>query len=99
MKAKEKLKFDDFMMVVCPSCGEDVCIETAGPASLAQHEGKGPCHKAQAKENQQKKIRTLFDVGLKKARDVLPSMSPTGGLSSRNSLKGPPPIVVGQTHQ
>ena len=70
----------------------------AGPAGLAQHEGKGPCHKAQAKKNQQKKTRALFDIGLKKARDVPASVPPTGGLSLRNSLKGPPLIVVGQMH-
>ncbi|KAF8230954.1 hypothetical protein L208DRAFT_1279432, partial [Tricholoma matsutake] len=56
---------------VCPSCGGDVHVRTAGPAGLAQHKGKRPCHKAQAKRNQQKKTRTLFDIGLKKARDVL----------------------------
>ncbi|KAF8240321.1 hypothetical protein L208DRAFT_1233751, partial [Tricholoma matsutake] len=68
---KEKLKFDDSTTVVCPSCGGDVCVGTAGPVGLAQHEGKGPCHKAQAKKNQEKKTRTLFAIGLKKARDVL----------------------------
>ena len=42
-KAKEKVKYDNSTTVVCPSCGEDVHIGSAGPAGLAQHEGKGPC--------------------------------------------------------
>ena len=57
------------MIIVCPSCGEDVHVGSAGPAGIAQHEGKGPRRKAQTKKNQQKKTRTLFDIGLKKARD------------------------------
>ena len=50
------------MIIVCPSCGEDVHVGSAGPAGIAQHEGKGPRRKAQAKKNQQKKTSTLFNV-------------------------------------
>ena len=48
---------------VCPSCGEDVCVGTAGPVGLAGHEGKGHV----VKQKPAKKTRTLFDVDLKKA--------------------------------
>ena len=75
MKAKEKLNFDDSIAVVGPSCGGDVHVGTTRPAGLEQYEGKGPCHKAEAKKNQQKRTRTLFNISLKKARDVLLKIS------------------------
>lgn len=90
---KEKIKYDNSTTVICPSCGEDMHIGMAGPASLGQHEAKGPCHKAQAIKEQKKKTRTLFDVGVKKVKDILPSTSTAS--SSRN--KGPSPIKVLET--
>ena len=77
---------------MCPSCGKDVHVGSAGPAGLAQHEGKGPCRKSQAKNEQKRQARTLFDVGLKRAKDIPASMPAAAGLSTRN--KAPPPVVV-----
>ena len=77
---------------MCPSCGEDVHVGSAGPAGLAQHEGKGPCRKSQAKKEQKRQARTLFDVGLKRAKDIPASMPAAAGSSTRS--KAPPPVVV-----
>ena len=63
-------QYDYSTIVVCPSCGEEVHVGSAGPAGLAQHEGKGPCRKSQAKKEQKRQTRTLFDVGLKRAKDI-----------------------------
>ena len=68
---KEKIKYDDSTTVVCPSCDEDVCVGSAGPTGLVQHEGKGPCCKAQAKKEQLKHARTLFNIGVKRAKDMI----------------------------
>src|ERR1700678_2556283 len=97
VKAKERVKYDNSTTIVCPSCGEDVHVGSAGPAGLAQHEGKGPCRKAQAKKEQQKKTRTLVKSSVKKTNDIPASMPAAAGSSSRN--KWPPPIVVVQTPQ
>jgi len=82
--------------VVCPFCGENVCIGSAGPAGLVQHEGKGPCCKAQAKKEQLKNARTLFDIGVKRAKDI-PLSAPTANHSLRD--KGPSPIMVPENPQ
>ena len=60
-------------------------------AGLVQHEGKGLCHKAQAKKEQLQNTRTLFDIGAKRAKDI-PLSAPTANHSSRD--KGPSPIIV-----
>ncbi|KAF8148025.1 hypothetical protein B0H34DRAFT_272383 [Crassisporium funariophilum] len=94
-KGKEKVKYDDSTTIVCPSCGEDVRVGSAGPAGLAQHEGKGPCRKNQAKRKQQKKTRTLFDVGLKKTNNVLGRLiGAPAAASSPSRNKDPAPITV-----
>lgn len=78
---------------MCPSCGEDVHVGTAGPSGLAQHEGKGPCRKSQAKKEQKRQARTLFDLGLKRVKDIPTSSPAAAGSSARKNLKSPSPVV------
>jgi hypothetical protein len=81
--------------VLCPECGTNVQVGTAGPAGLEQHQGKGLCRDARQKREQQKKTRTLFDFGLKKGKDAAASNPPVAGSSSSKSqLTFPAPIVV-----
>ena len=57
------------MTAHCPECGEDINVGTAGPAGLSQHTDKSKCKKnVERKKKQQKegKMRTLFDIGVKK---------------------------------
>ena len=81
---------------MCPSCGEDVHVGTAGPSGLAQHEGKGPCRKSQAKKEQKRQARTLFDLGLKRVKDIPTSSPAAAGSSAKKNLKSPSPVVVVQ---
>ena len=81
----------------CPECSEDVHVGTAGPAGLAQHQGKGPCREAREKKDAQKKTRKLFDFGWKKRKDNdeatnMPSFGESSGSTSR--LPIPAPVMV-----
>ena len=62
------------MTAHCPEqCGEDIDVGTAGPDGLSQHMGKSKCKKnVERKKKQQKegKMRTLFDIGVKKVNVV-----------------------------
>ncbi|KIJ98862.1 hypothetical protein K443DRAFT_8880 [Laccaria amethystina LaAM-08-1] len=92
---KKRVKYDASTRVLCPECGTNVQVGTAGPAGLEQHQGKGLCRDARQKREQQKKTRTLFDFGLKKGKDAAASNPPVAGSSSSKSqLTFPAPIVV-----
>ena len=76
----------------CPECSEDVHVGTAGPAGLAQHQGKGPCREAREKKDAQKKTRKLFDFGWKKRKDNdeatnMPSFGESSGSTSRTDAR------------
>jgi len=67
--------------VRCLECDEDVCVGTAGPAGIVQHQGKKPCKKARANE-EKGKLRTLFAAEVRKVKAMLPG---TASASSENS--------------
>ena len=71
-------------------------VGTAGPSGLAQHEGKGPRRKSQAKKEQKRQARTLFDLGLKRVKDIPTSTPAAAGSLVRKNLKAPSPVVVVQ---
>jgi len=100
---KKKTKYDITTTARCPECNEEVNVGTAGPAGLREHTGKSKCK--QTKEMKKKltkegktRIRTLFEVGVKKAKDVpqLP-VQPTASASTRERLAVPLPIIVHPT--
>ena len=61
----------------CPDCDEDVCVGTAGPAGIVQHQGKKPCKKVQQAKEAKRKIRTLFQVGVTRIKAPLPVTAST----------------------
>jgi len=84
--------------VQCLECSEDINVGTAGPAGLSQNTGKGKCQKT--KESKEKavkgsKMRTLFDVGVKKGKGIPQEPAlPKASLSTRKPLAVPLPIMV-----
>ena len=84
------------MIACCPECDEDINVGTAGPASLSQHTGKSKCEKTKEMKKKLEKggrTQTLFDVGMKKAKDILQQPAQPKASSSRNSLSVPLPII------
>ena len=65
------MKYDASTTVRCPECDEDVSVGTAGPAGIIQHQGKKPCKKARQAKEEKGKIRTLFQLGVKKVKALL----------------------------
>ena len=65
----------------CPDC-DDVCVGTAGPAGIVQHQGKTPCKKAWQAKEAKRKIRTLFQVGVTKVKVSLPVIASTSSDAS-----------------
>ena len=59
------------MTVKCPDCNKDVCVRTAGPAGIIQHQGKKPCKKVQQAKEAKGKTHTLFQVGVTKVKASL----------------------------
>jgi hypothetical protein len=86
------------LLRLCVHPAAKMCtLELAG---LAQHEGKGPCRKSPAKNEQKRQAKTLFDVGLKRAKNI-PTITPAAAGSSesaRKDLKAPSPVVVVKKH-
>jgi hypothetical protein len=95
---KDKIKYDTNTTARCLECGEDINIGTAGPAGLSQNTGKSKCKKNiknKKKQEKQGKIRTLFDVGVKKGKDVSQEVVMTEASSStRKALASPLPVTV-----
>ena len=82
------------MTARCPECGEDVIVGTAGPAGLCQHTGKSKCKKnVERKKKQEKegKMRTLFNIGVKKVNVVPQEPAMPEASSSLRAL--PLPII------
>ena len=95
---KDKVKYDVDTTARCTECGEDINVGTAGPAGLSQHTGKSRCRKNienKKKQEKQSKIRTLFDVGVKKGKDIPQGpVMPEVSSSTRKALVSPLPIIV-----
>jgi hypothetical protein len=91
MKDKNKATYGIDFKMECPLCKEMIPVGYAGPIGLAQHQGKKKC-KATCEMNQKaKKIRTLFDVGIKKTSNIATSSSaPLPGSINHHV----PPIIV-----
>ena len=95
---KGKVKYNVDTAARCTECGKDINGGTVGPAGLSQHMGKSKCWKNienKKKQEKQGKIRTLFDIGVKKGKDI-----PQGPVilevssSTRKALASPLPIFV-----
>ena len=67
---------------------------------LALHNMKGRVHavnrKLQAKKEQKRQARTLFDLSLKRVKDIPTSTPAAAGSLARKNLKAPSPVVVVQ---
>ena len=75
----------------CPECDEDVRVGTAGPAGIVQHQGKKPCIKACEAKEEEGRIWTLFQVGVKK----VPTSSLTASKASSNLQSRPITVSFG----
>ena len=95
MKNKNKATYGIDFKVECPLCREMIPVGYAGPAGLAQHQGKKKC-RTTCKQNQKDKkkvnIRTLFDVGMKKTSVI--ASSSTTPLPAGSINQHIPPIIV-----
>jgi len=90
---KNNVKYDASTRVLCPDCGTNVHVGTAGPDGLQQHQGMGPCRDARQKKEEKKKTRKLFDFGWKK-RDEIPTNTPSAAESSSSKSRLPEPVPV-----
>ena len=84
-----KVKYDTSTTVKCPECNEDIQVGTAGPAGIIQHQGKKPCIKAREAKKEKGRLRTLFQVGVKKVQ-ILPAAASKGSDNS-NQAQQPEP--------
>ena len=74
-------------LVKCPDSDEGVCVGTAGPAGIVQHQGKKPCRKAWQVKEAKRKIRTLFQVGVTKVKVSLPVIALTSSDDSPRQVQ------------
>lgn len=81
---KKRLKYNITPRCSASDCDEKVSVQvgTAGPANLSQRMGRSKCQKT--KERKEKlegkgKMRTLFDVGMKKLKAKDETDSTTAG--------------------
>jgi hypothetical protein len=98
MKDKSKITYGIDFKVECPLCKEMIPVGYAGPIGLAQHQGRKKCMatcERKQKEKKKGKIRTLFEVGVKKTSDIASSSTTTPLPSSINHHI--PPIIVHPT--
>jgi len=83
------VKYDTSTTVKCPECDEEVQVGTAGPAGIVQHQGKKACIKASEAKKQKGKVRTLFQVGVKKVQVLLPAAASKGSDNSSSQAQQP----------
>ena len=69
----KRVKYSVDFTVQCSECDQDIKVGYAGPKGIKQHQGSKRCRKTVAKNERSKKrlekqlkIRTLFDVGVRK---------------------------------
>jgi hypothetical protein len=85
----EKVKYNASTTVKCPKCDEELQVRTAGPAGIVQHQGKKACIKAPKAKTEKGRVRTLFQVRVRKVQALLLAVASKGSDSSSSQAQQP----------